>query len=115
MRTLLVWVLVSIGLLYLYGSFYTEHGCYCGNGLLYSWGSYHAWKRKQRRTGSGSRVRDSDSCCWIVIYLVVGRTLLTNKNIAFSLGRLILLLIMYINCATERKKKEKLLLVQEIN
>jgi len=30
-------------------------------------------------------------------YLVVGRTLLTNKNMAFSLGRLILLRMMYMN------------------
>ena len=28
--------LVYIGLLYLFGSFYTEHGCYCGIRLLYS-------------------------------------------------------------------------------
>lgn len=35
-------------------------------------------------------------------YLVVGNTLLTNKNIAFSDGRLILLRTMYINCATIR-------------
>ena len=33
-------------------------------------------------------------------YLVVGRILFTNKNMAFSLGKLILLLMMYMNCAT---------------
>ena len=38
-------------------------------------------------------------------YLVVGRTLFTNKNIAFSLGRLILLRIMYINCATAEERR----------
>jgi len=35
-------------------------------------------------------------------YLVVGSTLLTNKNIAFSDGKLILLRTMYMNCATIR-------------
>ena len=35
MRTMLGWVLVFIGLSYLYG---LEHECYCGNGSLHSWG-----------------------------------------------------------------------------
>ena len=37
---------------------------------------------------------------WAYTYLVVGRTLFTNRNMAFSLGRFILLLMMYMNCAT---------------
>ena len=38
--------------------------------------------------------------CIHTLYLVVGRILFTNKNMAFSLGKLILLLMMYMNCAT---------------
>lgn len=39
--------------------------------------------------------------------LVVGRTLLTKRNIAFSGGSWILFRMMYINCATEKEKDTK--------
>ena len=43
----------------------------------------------------------------LYVYLVVGKTLLTKRNIAFSLGRLILLRMMYMNCATGDRVGEK--------